>query len=254
MDNFNDNSKNINYPLIIFIALQTIFVIMVGISIISFINKSDKINEDIPKEQPQIIINNLKETFPDFPSTWVDHIQNQLLDIVQTNVADVNMATAKAEIRSGTANSNYFSFEEFYAINAIVDIPELSQSYQLFFEYSNEENNQYVDLNYPIVFLCITNPDEIIYPDFNCTDIYGQKTRQNLVAKYLKLFEFSQFSAALNEENYTQVKIRPYDFDDVDRDLFIDKTKQAIESFGISPSLFTYDFVQKEDIDFYFDT
>lgn len=253
MDNFNNNSKNINYPLIIFIALQTIFVIMVGISIASFINKSDKINEDIPKEQPQIIINNLKETFPDFPSTWVDHIQNQLLDIVQTNVADVNMATAKAEIRSGTANSNYFSFEEFYAINAIVDIPELSQSYQLFFEYSNEENNQYVDLNYPIVFLCITNPDEIIYPDFNCTDIYGQKTRQNLVAKYLWFYEFDQFRASLDEENLTQVWINPYDLDDIKADLFIEETKQAIKSLGASPDDFEYNVI-REEMDYTQDT
>lgn len=251
MDNQNNISKYINYPILIFCALQVLFLIIAATSISSLINKSDRINEDNSNNQPQVTINNLQEIIPNFPSSWVDDLQNQLLDIVQANDFDVNISNIKAEVRSNTANSNYFSFENFYAINAIVDLPELNQSYQFFFEYSDEDNNKYLDLDYPIAFLCITDPDYIIYPDFSCVDLYSQKSRQSFVAKYLKFFEFdNQFRAALNEENLTNVRILPYNFNDVDADLFISETKQAIEKLGISPDLFDYDIVQAEEIDF----
>lgn len=251
MDNFNNAPKNINYPILIFCAFQILFFIIAISSIFSLIKKSDRINVDNFNNQPNITISNLQETIPTFPSSWVNVLQNQLLNIVQANDFDVNISDIKAEVRSNTTNSNYFSFENFHTINAIVDLPELNQSYQFFFEYSDEENNSYLDPDSPIIFLCITDPDYIIYPDFNCTDLYSQKNRQNLVARYLKFFEFDQFRAALNEENLTNVRILPYNFDDVDADLFISETKQAIRKLGISPDLFDYDIVQAEEIDFY---
>ncbi|MBR3230887.1 hypothetical protein IKF73_02590 [Candidatus Saccharibacteria bacterium] len=249
MDNFSSTPKYINYPVLIFSLFEILFLALAIPSMVSLINRSDKIDEDTSSTQPHITIANLETTLPDFPSTWKDILQNQLLDIVQANDANVNIADVKAEIRSDTAHANYFSFEDFYAFNAIVDLPELGQSYQFFFEYSDEENNSYVDLDYPIVFLCVTNPSDIIYPDFNCTDLYGQQTRTRLVAKYLWLVSFDQFRASINESNYQQVTIRPYDLNDPNADLFIEQTKQAITALGGSPDSFDY-YIDREPMDY----
>ena len=100
--------KNTNYPLLAFIVLQLSFIVVTIISIVSLLNKSDKIVEGDYAEQPSITIDNLAQAIPNFPSDNIEELQHILLNIVQANDYNVNLANTKAEIRDGSVFTHYF--------------------------------------------------------------------------------------------------------------------------------------------------
>ncbi len=241
--------KNTNYPLLAFIVLQLSFIVVTIISIVPLLNKSDKIVEGDYAEQPSITIDNLAQAIPNFPSDNIEELQHALLDIVQANEYNVNLANTKAEIRDGGVFTHYFPLPNLNYVSALVDVPEISQSYQVFLQFSNDKYNENLDPNDSIIFLCITDPNNIIYPDFNCTDIYGQKTRNAIAGKYLRYFDFDGFGAGVSQ-NLDEITIVPAVFGASDEQSFIEQTKTAIGSLGISPELFTYRIMQAEEYNF----
>lgn len=247
MKNIRDRS-NINYSILAFAVFQLMLVISLIVLSASYFSKDDKIEEGDYKTQPHIHIENLTGFIADSPAGYDDVIDALLLDIVQKNVPDINISEAKAEIRGGTAHSHYFERPNINYFSAIIDIPVIEQSYQLFYQYSNEEQNEFLSPNDSIIFLCIEDSLDIIYPDFDCKDIYSQKTRNAIAAKYLQFFKFGQFSAGINSKNYELVKIFPNNFNQVDDKAFLEEVKQAIQFLGISPELFDYYIIQPEDI------
>ena len=242
------NEFRVNHLLLAFVIFQAIFFIVAIGLINSQLGQSNEIEEGNYKAQPHIYIDNLSESIPSFPSEYVDIVQSLLLYIVQNNNSNINLADSKAEVRDGAVYQYYFSRPNISYTSAIIDIPAISQSYQLFFQYSNDEQNEFLDPNDSVVFLCIKDPSNIIYPDFNCKDTYSQKTRNAIAAKYLQFFKFDQFSAGIESKNYNLVNIFPNNFSYVDKDTFLKETKQAIQSLGISPELFEYHIMRPEDI------
>ena len=250
------NSKNINYPLLAFIVLQLVFIIAAIISIVPLLNKSDKIAEGDYAKQPSITIDNLTQAIPNFPSDSTEELQHILLNIIQVNDPDVNLANTKAEIRDGGVFAHYFPLPNLNYVSALVDIPEIGQSYQVFLQFSDDEYNENLDPNDSIVFLCITNPAHIIYPDFDCTDVYNQKTRNAITAKFLSYFEFNDFAPIYYSDNDSNdIEISPYTFEELDsstKESYIQQVKDAIASLGISPDIFTYRVMNPEEIRYYY--
>lgn len=248
MDNSN-NLKDVNYPLLIFIAVQIVFIIMAAASIIPLLSKSDKIPAGDYASQPSVTIENLSQAIPDFPSNNTEELQHLLLSIIQINDSNVNLVDSRAIVREGTVINKYFHGPNLNYISAVIDIPEISQSYQLFYQYSNDPSNIYIDPNDSIIFLCVADETNVIYSDFDCTDIYSQTTRNSIISKYLKYVEFDDFMASTGQ-NIDDITIFPVDFNRVNEDDFIKQTKEAVRSFGISPDLFSYRVLSADEYNF----
>lgn len=250
------NSKNINYPLLILILFQLVFIITTIISVAPLLNKDDKIAAGDYAEQPSVTITNLAQAIPSFPSKNVEELQHLLLNIIQVNDPNINLANTKAEIRNGGVLEHYFSLPNLNYVSALIDIPKISQSYQLFLQFSDDEHNKNLDPNGSIIFLCITNPTNIVYSDFNCTDIYNQTTRNAIVEKYLNYFEFDGFAPIYHFENGSNnIEISPYSFSELNDDTketYIQQVKDAITSLGISPDIFTYTVMPPEDVRYFY--
>ena len=238
----------INYLILIIVSLEVIFIIVSVTTIIAKFGQSDQISSNDYSGQPHISIEDFSRKITNFPVGKQDYLQNGLLNIAQINNPDINLGDVKARIRDDSVYEHYFALPDLNYSSAIVDIPELNQSYQVFLQSSQDEYNRNLDPNGSIIFLCIEDPSDIIYKDFDCIDIYSQKTRNSIVEKYLKYFQFDGFISWL--DNYENVVIAPIDFGIVDEEGFIIQAKEAIRSLGISPDLFNYNIMQGEEYNF----
>lgn len=247
----NTTSRQINYPLVIFIVLQVIFVIAGIATIVSQLGQEDAINPDDTASLPHISITNYSQSITNIPEGRLDYIQSSLLDIASINQPSINIGDTQAVIREGSVRERNFTTQNVSYASAIVDIPELSQSYQLFLQYSDDKYNRNVAVNGTIVFLCLTDPADIIYSDFSCTDVYSQNTRNSLVEQFIKFQQFNGFIAWI--ENYDTVVIVPNDFNQVDAERFMADAKDFVRSLGISPDLFNFRIMQAEEYNFKID-
>ena len=240
-----NNNRTINYPLLLFVLFQLVFIIFAVVSIKNMI-KDDRINPDDISRQPSISIENLTSKIPDLKSSSVVSIEHELLRIVKNNLTDVNFSNIKATIREGSAHANFFETENISEINFIVDLPDLKQTYRIFHEYSSDSKNEYLDPNGSIIALCVTESSEIIYEDFACVDLYSQKTRNLIVQKYLAFYDSDYFYAEVVGSNYDKINIGLFRREETDGKTYIEEAKAMVRSLGNSPDLFTYTIVQPE--------
>ncbi len=233
--------KKPNYLLIAALVFQVIFVVVL-IASLSRVFQSSRIDPDDRNAQPSVTIVDLDKRFQGLPADVSRGAENELFLLVQKNNIDVDFGAALAFIREDSANYVSFENEKFDFYNFIVDIPDLSQSYQLFLTVSMVENNKYIDPNSMVVPLCLSNAEEKVYPNFECKDIYDQKTRNAIALKYVAYFNngYILVPKLSNLDNLKIMANNPDDDSEWPEDV-IDEVKNDIRSLGVSPDLFTYD-------------
>ena len=237
-----------NHLLLAFIIVQGVIILFATIAIVSQLQKSDRVDQNDYSNQPSVTIEDLDKNFVKFPEDRKGMIAANLLDIMRNNTPEINLANARAEIRDGSIREKHFDSINVDYASAIVDIPDLEQSYQVFLQSSSDSKNRYIDPNGAIIFLCIKNPSDIVYSDFDCVDTYSQKTRNSLVTQFIKYYQFNGFIAWV--ENDETVVIVPNDFNVVDAERFVGDARTAVESMGISSDLFEYRIMRAEDYNY----
>ncbi|MCR5699972.1 MAG: hypothetical protein K6G49_00865 [Candidatus Saccharibacteria bacterium] len=228
----------------IFVLLQIIFVILL-IFVIKNLNTSTFEESNLP-------VSNLKQDLQDLPENSVETIQTALYDAVATNQGTLNsIEDSDARVREGTLVNLYFEKQNMHYVNVIIDIPSIQQSYQIFNEWSDNPTNQFYMLNMATMAMCLSK-DQIIYQDFNCKDKYNQKGQNIVTAEFLKYFTFNQFTPILRNSDLSTVYINPVSFDinDNTKQSYIQETKDAISSLGISPDIFKYKVQSLDDLDY----
>ena len=246
MDNQDQHTKSI-LPIIFFIA-QVIFIIIV-ISILSLNVKSDKIGEMEVNRQPTLTIKDLNSQLSD--GVYQGSIETVLTKTVELNTENFNVNDT-VNIREGSLSTIKFENIDSVYFSAIIDIPNLQQSYQVYALYplSNEAP---AELSYSTQYvLCLDGYSEKIYPNFDCKDLFESDTRQYIVSVYLEYFDFDGFSAFTTQNSdYSIVYIDAdpdLDLYDTTRQSYIQEVKKAIRSLGISPELFEYRVIQQSYI------
>lgn len=242
--------RPINYLVLGFAIMQLIFIVAILFSVFGMPN-SDAILESDLVAKPHITINNLRSVIPNLPDSSQTLIEYDLFELIKNNVSNVDISTT-AELRANSIKTYYFPYQQINYVSAIVDLPELQQSYHIFHEYSDSENNPYLSPNSSTITLCLGDEEKKIYPDFTCKDIYDPKTRYAIVANYINYFDFNYFSASLNLDNPDTIIIGPssYDNDKNTETQYINETKNAVESLGFSPDHFKYYVRTASDINY----
>lgn len=256
-EDYNSTPKNINYPLLIFVFIQILFIV---VAIVSFLrlSKGDELYEDEYRTELSISIINISEKYSNFPEDNIVFLENELYDTIKKNISDSDLLNTNAEIREGTEHEQYFENENLTFYSAIIDIPSLNQSYQFFHEYSDDKYNKNISPNDSYMVLCLDDEKLITYPDFNCQSKYDSSTRDMIVSKYLPYHNFEYFSANVEtkKDTTTRIAIQPIssDFSSSESRAYTKQVKDFIESLGISSERFTYDVVDPEDFTFYQET
>jgi len=243
--------KDKTIPLIAFLVVEIIIVIIL-ISLITIFKKDDKIGNIEYDRQPSTTIENLASKLPDDPKEYVNAVQRELANTIELNTESFDLSGTKAEIRQDTLKVQQFNRLEGYYFSVIVDIPNLQQSYQIYAHYpaknsppnSTPPNTMYV--------LCLNDQNEIIYPNFQCEDNHSSDIRLDLASYYLRYFDFNYFSAFL-DDSLTKVNINPTEYSptESEKEFYLEETRNAIESLGISPGLFTYEIIVPQDLNYY---
>lgn len=239
----------------IFAVLQIIFIILLIVSI-SRLFRSDVIDDNDPSRIPAATINNFDSVAPEGYSGSIDQIERTLFDLIIRNSQNKNASKdVDVFIREDSVKSVYFGNKNVNYFSAIVDVPDLRQSYWFYNEYSNTMNNKYIDYSKTYRIFCLDDSQEIIYQDFDCQDDFGIKGRLELVSDLITYFEFNYFSASYPiADDSGLIRIYPHSFniDDEAKQSYIQQTKDAVGSLGVFPGLFTYRVMGLEDIEYYY--
>lgn len=252
----SDYKIRLNIPTVIFVIIQIIFIIFLIISI-SGLYRPDEITDDDPNRIPVATIDNFASVVPENYSENIRLIEATLFNLVLRNSPGEDISTSiHATIRENSIKTVYFENQNLNYFSAIVDIPELEQSYWFYDEYSNEKPNQYIDYSKFYRIFCLEDSQEIIYPDFNCQDDFGLDGKYELVSTLLSYFEFGDFTPIYPyERGFNQIRISPHTFDELATDtkeLYIQQVKDVIFSLGIPIDTFTYSIIPPEDVRYYY--
>ena len=154
------------------------FIILLVIIIVPIIKNSS--SDGTPKTK----IENWNAELPEVPQSTRITAEEYLYSRIEQSLPN-DTPTSGAEIRKG---SQYSIHKEpsFVAGNFIVDIPKIKQSYVIKYIYGQREGQANVELSASIDILCVTNPNDQIYPDFHCANDNSIKD----TTKYLNIYYF----------------------------------------------------------------
>jgi hypothetical protein len=126
--------------------------------------------EEIPERAPdgETLIVDLATFFNDIPDNSKWAVQTTLYNTLLDNGVKSGIRLADAYVREGSVEENYDQSTDVHWGGFIVDIPKVSQSYALQFEWSSDEYN--INLSgYNALVTCLSI-DQLIYGYFDCKE------------------------------------------------------------------------------------
>ena len=247
MDNQNQSNKSI--LLIAFIVSQ-IIILAIIISIYLLNVKSDEIGQMETDRQPTISIQDLEARLPG--SKHQETIEIALAKTLELNSGEFNTSDVVANIREGSLITVEFKDIDGVYYSAVVDIPNLQQSYQIYSFYSVGDKTP-EGLSYSTQYvLCLDDHSEKIYKDFDCRDLFPSNARRTIVFDYLNYFQFNNFGVFTTrkaDSSTIYIDVDPtIDLPSSVEQSYIQETKEAVRSLGVSPELFEYKINRQSNI------
>lgn len=119
-----------------------------------------------------------------------DRITAELYTVVDDNTDDaVDLEKVKVKIREGSMEKVNTYRSKTYGRTFIVDIEELRQSYMVSLEWpATDDKTVTPSGGYPTAVTCLMDPEEIIYPEFECKDFITETLGTGLpLVRYLPI-------------------------------------------------------------------
>ena len=236
-----NNNHSIRIPPIILaiIVIQVFFAVAFISTIVTQINQTNIISDR--NNQPEVSMENRLLSNTNLSSEVIKDISLSLTEAIQLNTSNIDIAKSNATIRNNSLIVKEFKNYEFNALSFIVDIPNLEQSYQIFYKYPANLESNMPYYNNPRAVLCLEDETQIIYPNFDCHSNYPNNTRQHIVNDYFNFISFDDFKVNIDNQNFSQITIIPSSSStETDNETYLSSVKSTITSLGISPDLFEY--------------
>lgn len=203
-------------------------------------------------------IDNWSETLPQMPEDSRTRVEEVLRNQVGLNSADENIPSSGAKIRTGSQKSVEVG-SGLMVGDFIVDIPSIQQSYRIRYFYGDDvgavykdfNNGQEFEMSASVVAYCVTNPEDIIYPDFVCTDGNTMADTDTAVSAFYVSFLAAKAEILVDDREATLSM--SYSGGVPRLDVIVNncgdtkiakKAKSAakawVESVGFNPDMFTY--------------
>lgn len=120
-----------------------------------------------------IFVEDLSRALPELDRSQINFINTSIFAVAQLNYPTVISGT-RAVVREGTSIYEFRQATRIHTINFIVDIESIGQSYNVYFDWSTEADNQFVS-PYGVVVTCLP-PEQLIFGEFECTDFMYKET------------------------------------------------------------------------------
>ncbi len=236
---------------IIFIVLQ-IIVIVVLVSIFVNLNQGEEIGEDDTSRQPKLSIEGFDSVSPKLPESSIAEIENSLISIARFNNDNVGMIDDVGAIRPESLRTYYFGDQELGFFSAVIDIPSLKQSYQVFHDYTEKKGNLFYNQYFATVSSCNSGIVEDIYPDFECKDLHSKSIYGEIINKYIGFFKLNGLKLRFIDDTFSTIEIFTPDttLDEAKKQSIIGQVKERIEQLGVPGDFFQYKVINIRDFDF----
>lgn len=232
-----ENDRKISPAMIGLIVFQGI-VLIVALAIWSVMNGENATDSDDETNRPQVIVDGLSRNVEWLTDEGLDEIQRGVFAMAQRNTSNLGINTVSAVVRDGTIRAMYFEYLEAHYLTAVVDLPVLKQSYQVFYEDTGGD----LDPDSSVVVLCLDEDVETLYPDFGCRDVVSG-AREGIVQSFLPFFDLGGAEVEVDKKS-GEIEVTVYDAEKEGEAVGL--VKQAVEELGVSPELFTYKLVLSE--------
>ena len=248
-----------NHLLAIFIFLQIVFLILVGVVIYNFnqpkvevpkkgISNFDAIpsgevisyNEDTKANNSRINFN--------LGDDKKSVIEGELYRTIALNLPE-STADYGGKIREGSARQYYFKDQDFYFVNFIVDFEDIGQSYRVIHRWTENYPNQNVPPNNGYMVFCLPK-SELIYGEFNCQDQHEDYVLNMIVGQTLPYMHplSDGYTTTIEESNPNRISINAkYRTDENTVKTVSAHVKEYLEKLGFSDEEFELYFVRESD-------
>ncbi|MBO4812572.1 hypothetical protein J5491_00240 [Candidatus Saccharibacteria bacterium] len=235
----------------IFVVIQ-IMVIIVVASLLINLNQSEEIDEQDVARQPKLVVEGLEDAGFSLPESSLQEIEKGLLGIAKYNNQNIDTLVATGKVRPESLKTIRFEDQDLYFVSAVIDIPELKQSYQVFHDFTKTDANPYYNAYFATIAVCSSGIVENIYEDFECQDMHDKKIYGEVVKKYLNYLKFEGFNVDFIDDslNTLQIFMANPTADEATRKIAVKRVKEQIESLGIPGDHFTYDVVDISSLNF----
>ena len=230
-----ENDRKVSPIMIGFLIFQGI-VLIVALAIWSVMNGDNMADDDDERNRSQVIVDGLAVEW--LTDEGLDEIQRGVFAMAQRNASSVGINMVSAVVREGTIRATYFEYLEAHYLTAVVDLPVLKQSYQVFYEDAGGD----LDPDSSVIVLCLDESVEMIYPDFGCRDVV-LGAREGIVQSFLPFFDLGGAEVEVDKKS-GEIEVTVYDAEKEGEAVGL--VKQAVEELGVSPELFTYKLVLSE--------
>ncbi|MBP5512957.1 hypothetical protein J6X73_02235 [Candidatus Saccharibacteria bacterium] len=188
-------------------------------------------------------------------------IEEALYGQAGMNMGGKNVPSSGAKIRIGT--QRFVKTDVGIMVgDFIVDVPDIEQSYIMQYFYGDGSINlqmafndgQELEVGASVVSYCVTNRDDIIYPDFKCQDKYGAYDSNKLINAFYFRFLLPHILTLNNNEEATinmgydkygkfqlNVAVASCKNDEKILREAENATREWVAESGFSPNIFGYD-------------
>lgn len=235
MEEQSQNTLNVKQVIIIFASIILIvFISLLALTIYNAV-KPNPYGDSIPIDG----LSNLG-----IPEDDQDHITANLYETIKSNLAaDIDVPVSGVKIRNDSIQSSYDKDEKIHTVDFIVDIDSIQQSYNIHVEW--HDSKKYVD-GYPYVITCLNESQEIIYPEFACSDDFSSTDFEIIIGNlpyYGKTENGYEYTIRIQEytdgEKYLEVDVDSCG-DQTTMDEALKSAKTWVQSLGIDEDSFPY--------------
>lgn len=243
---YNNYNRRISPLVLVAIICQILFISIMVITISKELSKENK--SVPPSKQASISIDDETSIANYLPDNRINDILYSLTNTIILNTENLNTSDIQASIRNDSITFKHFDRFNFIALSFIVDLPNLEQSYQLYYNYpidSSAESAFPEDSDSPspinLHILCIDDQQQTLYPSFKCNSTNDTITRYDYIKNIIEYLTFDDFTIRIDDNDPHQINLKPIRrVTDALDETHIAQVKATIESLGVSPDLFIY--------------
>ena len=232
LEKLEQKSNDPNPATLAFIAVQLLFLVLALVSLHNFASEKTAIESNSPTVSQVALANPgvLKYT-----GGQLETIKKELFRLVEVNTENAaSFKNPTAKIREDAIYRESFSSKNIEYLSFIVDIPDLEQSYQVFHEWSTIKDNPNALPNESVIVLCLEDSQKI-YENFDCKDIYGQRTRTPRLFRYLAWHNFDGLFISYPDSTQQNIAVNVLGEKDDDEVAHIQEVKDYITTLGLNP-------------------
>ena len=166
----------INPIILVMIVIQLLFIVLVVISI----------HQILASNRPslEVEVSGLTSEIEGLSKNGKSAIEFSVYRAISDTNPSTDVSKKGINIREGSLINKYYENANIHYVNFISDIPDIGQSYQVAYVWSDDESNKYASKDVGGVVTCLPQ-EQLIYGDFNCSHVQ-EKNKKDIATMIIR--------------------------------------------------------------------